>query len=210
MGLFIKKPLADLMTEANDSGSKSLKRILGPWSLIALGVGVIIGAGLFSITGAVAAGYTGPAITLSFAIAALGCCFAGLCYAEFASMIPVAGSAYTYSYATMGELVAWIIGWDLVLEYCVAATTVSISWSRYLVVFLEGFGVHLPQALTACPWDGGIVNIPAFVIVVDTRNGRQFYLQWDHRILESLRSLGVRSLGMEIYPYGELYALYPH
>ena len=162
MGLFIKKPLADLMTEANDSGSKSLKRILGPWSLIALGVGVIIGAGLFSITGAVAAGYTGPAITLSFAIAALGCCFAGLCYAEFASMIPVAGSAYTYSYATMGELV----GWDLVLEYCVAATTVSISWSRYLVVFLEGFGVHLPQALTACPWDGGIVNIPAFVIVV--------------------------------------------
>ena len=166
MGLFIKKPLADLMTEANDSGSKSLKRILGPWSLIALGVGVIIGAGLFSITGAVGAGYTGPAITLSFAIAALGCCFAGLCYAEFASMIPVAGSAYTYSYATMGELVAWIIGWDLVLEYCVAATTVSISWSRYLVVFLEGFGVHLPQALTACPWDGGIVNIPAFVIVV--------------------------------------------
>ena len=165
MGLFIKKPLADLMTEANDSGSKSLKRILGPWSLIALGVGVIIGAGLFSITGAVAAGYTGPAITLSFAIAALGCCFAGLCYAEFASMIPVAGSAYT-SYATMGELIAWIIGWDLVLEYCVAATTVSISWSRYLVVFLEGFGVHLPQALTACPWDGGIVNIPAFVIVV--------------------------------------------
>ena len=159
MGLFIKKPLADLMTEANDSGSKSLKRILGPWSLIALGVGVIIGAGLFSITGAVAAGYTGPAITLSFAIAALGCCFAGLCYAEFASMIPVAGSAYTYSYATMGELVAWIIGWDLVLEYCVAATTVSISWSRYLVVFLEGFGVHLPQALTACPWDGGIVNL---------------------------------------------------
>ena len=166
MGLFIKKPLADLMTEANDSGSKSLKRILGSWSLIALGVGVIIGAGLFSITGAVAAGDTGPAITLSFAIAALGCCFAGLCYAEFASMIPVAGSAYTYSYATMGELVAWIIGWDLVLEYCVAATTVSISWSRYLVVFLEGFGVHLPQALTACPWDGGIVNIPAFVIVV--------------------------------------------
>ena len=166
MGLFIKKPLADLMTEANDSGSKSLKRILGPWSLIALGVGVIIGAGLFSITGAVAAGDTGPALTLSFAIAALGCCFAGLCYAEFASMIPVAGSAYTYSYATMGELVAWIIGWDLVLEYCVAATTVSISWSRYLVVFLEGFGVHLPQALTACPWDGGIVNIPAFVIVV--------------------------------------------
>ncbi|MCO7114455.1 amino acid permease [Bacteroides uniformis] len=143
-----------------------MKRVLGPWSLVALGVGVIIGAGLFSITGTVAAGYTGPAITLSFAIAALGCCFAGLCYAEFASMIPVAGSAYTYSYATMGELIAWIIGWDLVLEYTVAATTVSISWSRYLVVFLEGLDIHLPQALTACPWDGGVVNIPAFLIVV--------------------------------------------
>ena len=157
--------MASLLSEANESGNKTLKRVLGPWSLVALGVGVIIGAGLFSITGAVAAGYTGPAITLSFIVAALGCCFAALCYAEFASMIPVAGSAYTYSYATMGELIAWIIGWDLVLEYCVAATTVSISWSRYLVVFLEGFGVQLPQALTACPWDGGIVNIPAFLIV---------------------------------------------
>lgn len=166
MGLFIKKPLSALQAEACQSGSKSLKRVLGPWSLVALGVGVIIGAGLFSITGTVAAGYTGPAITLSFAIAALGCCFAGLCYAEFASMIPVAGSAYTYSYATMGELVAWIIGWDLVLEYTVAATTVSISWSRYLVVFLEGLGINLPLEYTACPWDGGIVNIPAFLIVV--------------------------------------------
>lgn len=166
MSLFVKKSLESLRQEANESGEKTLRRILGPWSLVALGVGVIIGAGLFSITGAVASGFTGPAITISFAIAALGCCFAGLCYAEFASMIPVAGSAYTYSYATMGELVAWIIGWDLVLEYCVAATTVSISWSRYLVVFLEGFGIHLPHALTACPWDGGIVNIPAFVIVV--------------------------------------------
>lgn len=166
MGLFIKKPLEALQAEANQTGSKSLKRVLGPWSLVALGVGVIIGAGLFSITGTVAAGYTGPAITLSFAIAAIGCCFAGLCYAEFASMIPVAGSAYTYSYATMGELIAWIIGWDLVLEYTVAATTVSISWSRYLVVFLEGLGINLPTAFTACPWDGGIVNIPAFLIVV--------------------------------------------
>ena len=166
MSLFVKKSLESLRQEANESGEKTLRRILGPWSLVALGVGVIIGAGLFSITGAVASGFTGPAITISFAIAALGCCFAGLCYAEFASMIPVAGSAYPYSYATMGELVAWIIGWDLVLEYCVAATTVSISWSRYLVVFLEGFGIHLPHALTACPWDGGIVNIPAFVIVV--------------------------------------------
>ena len=167
MGLFIKKPFAALQAEANESGNKTLKRVLGPWSLIALGVGVIIGAGLFSITGTVAAGYTGPAITLSFAIAAIGCCFAGLCYAEFASMIPVAGSAYTYSYATMGELIAWIIGWGLVLEYTVAFhPTVSISWSRYLVVFLEGVGINIPHALAACPWDGGIVNIPAALIVV--------------------------------------------
>ena len=140
--------------------------MLGPVSLVALGVGVIIGAGLFSITGTVTAEYTGPAITLSFIIAAIGCCFAGLCYAEFASMIPVSGSAYTYSYATMGELIAWIIGWDLVLEYTVAATTVSISWSRYLVVFLQNIGIELPHAFTACPWDGGIVNIPAMLIVV--------------------------------------------
>ena len=117
MSLFVKKSLESLRQEANESGEKTLRRILGPWRLVALGVGDIVGAGLFSITGAVASGFTGPAITISFAIAALGCCFAGLCYAEFASMIPVAGSAYTYSYATMGELVAWIIGWDLVLEY---------------------------------------------------------------------------------------------
>ena len=166
MGLLIRKSIEALQAEANATGSKTLKRVLGPWSLIALGVGVIIGAGLFSITGTVAGEYTGPAITLSFAIAALGCCFAGLCYAEFASMIPVAGSAYTYSYATMGELVAWIIGWDLVLEYTVAATTVSISWSRYLVVFLQSIGIELPHALSACPWDGGIINIPAMLIVV--------------------------------------------
>lgn len=166
MGLFIRKSIESLQAEAAQSGSKSLKRVLGPVSLVALGVGVIIGAGLFSITGTVASEFTGPSITLSFIIAAIGCCFAGLCYAEFASMIPVAGSAYTYSYATMGELIAWIIGWDLVLEYTVAATTVSISWSRYMVVFLENLGIHLPHALAACPWDGGIINIPAMLIVV--------------------------------------------
>lgn len=166
MGLLVKKNIEQLEAEARQDGEKTLKRVLGPWGLIALGVGVIVGAGLFSITGTVAAEYTGPAITLSFIVAALGCCFAGLCYAEFASMIPISGSAYTYSYATMGELIAWIIGWDLVLEYTVAATTVSISWSRYLVVFLENVGISLPQTLTACPWDGGIVNIPAALIVV--------------------------------------------
>jgi APA family basic amino acid/polyamine antiporter len=115
MGLFIRKPFEQLQSEAVESGNQTLRRVLGPVSLIAMGVGVIVGAGLFSITGIVAANYAGPAITLSFIFAAICCCFAGLCYAEFSSMIPVAGSAYTYSYATMGELVAWIIGWDLVL-----------------------------------------------------------------------------------------------
>ena len=166
MGLFIKKPLSLLQAEAETSGQHTLKRVLGPIGLIAFGVGVIIGAGLFSITGTVAAEYSGPAISLSFAIAAIGCAFAGLCYAEFASMIPVSGSAYTYSYATMGELVAWIIGWDLVLEYTVAAITVAISWSQYFVKFLADMGINLPMELTACSWDGGVINLPAALIVV--------------------------------------------
>lgn len=166
MGLFIRKPLSLLQAEAAASGQHTLKRVLGPLGLIAFGIGVIVGAGLFSITGTVAAEYSGPAITLSFAIAAVGCAFAGLCYAEFASMIPVSGSAYTYSYATMGELIAWIIGWDLVLEYTVAAVTVAISWSQYFVKFLADAGIHLPHELTACSWDGGIVNLPAAGIVV--------------------------------------------
>ena len=155
-----------LLNEASETGSHTLKRTLGAKGLIALGIGAIIGAGLFSITGMAAANHAGPAITLSFVVAALGCLFAGLCYAEFASMIPVAGSAYTYSYATMGEFIAWIIGWDLVLEYAVGAATVGISWSRYLVKFLEGFDIHLPNELIAGPWDGGIINLPAVFIIV--------------------------------------------
>lgn len=166
MGLFIRKPISLLQAEASETGKGTLRRVLGPVSLVAFGIGVIVGAGLFSITGTVAANYTGPAIILSFLLASVGCCFAALCYSEFASIIPVSGSAYTYSYATMGELVAWIIGWDLVLEYTVAATTVSISWSRYFVVFLEHVGIFLPPSLTACPWDGGVVNLPAAAIVV--------------------------------------------
>ncbi|WP_121356366.1 amino acid permease [Flavisolibacter nicotianae] len=166
MSLFVKKPIAGLMAEAQDEGGHSLKKTLGVGGLIALGIGAIIGAGLFSITGGAAANQAGPAITISFVVAALGCAFAGLCYAEFASMIPVAGSAYTYSYATMGEFIAWIIGWDLVLEYAVGAATVSISWSRYLVKFLEGFDIHLPAAIATGPWDGGIINLPAVFIVI--------------------------------------------
>ncbi|MFA6278250.1 MAG: amino acid permease [Pedobacter sp.] len=167
----------DLLTkEAEESGEGTLKRTLGPVNLVALGIGAIIGAGLFSITGSAAANNAGPAITISFIIAAIGCAFAGLCYAEFASMIPVAGSAYTYSYATMGEFIAWIIGWDLVLEYAVGAATVAISWSRYLVKFLEYFNVHLPAQVVMSPFDtavladgtsvSGMFNLPAVFIVV--------------------------------------------
>ena len=165
MSLFVRKPLAGLLAEASES-EQGLKRTLGKGSLIALGIGAIIGAGLFSITGGAAANQAGPAITISFIIAAFGCAFAGLCYAEFASMIPVAGSAYTYSYATMGEFIAWIIGWDLVLEYAVGAATVGISWSRYLVKFLDSFGIHLDKSYTVGPWDGGIINLPAVFIIV--------------------------------------------
>jgi len=167
----------DLLTkEAAESGEGSLKRTLGPVNLVALGIGAIIGAGLFSITGSAAANNAGPAITISFIIAALGCAFAGLCYAEFASMIPVAGSAYTYSYATMGEFIAWIIGWDLVLEYALGAATVSISWSRYLVKFLAYYDIHLPAEITMSPFEhatlldgtvvSGMFNLPAVFIIV--------------------------------------------
>jgi len=166
MSLFVRKPMAVLMQESQETGTHTLKRTLGAGGLIALGIGAIIGAGLFSITGMAAANHAGPAITISFVVAALGCLFAGLCYAEFASMIPVAGSAYTYSYATMGEFIAWIIGWDLVLEYAVGAATVGISWSRYLIKFLEGFDIHLPTEITLGPWDGGIINLPAVFIIV--------------------------------------------
>ena len=165
MSIWKRKPLNQLLEEAADS-EKGLKKTLSASGLVALGVGAIIGAGLFSITGLAASVNAGPAITISFLVAAFGCVFAGLCYAEFSSMIPVAGSAYTYSFATMGEFVAWIIGWDLVLEYAVGAATVSISWSRYLGKFLEGYGIHIPDAYLLSPFEGGIINIPAVLIVM--------------------------------------------
>jgi APA family basic amino acid/polyamine antiporter len=172
---FAKKPMLSITSESQET-EHSLKRTLGAYNLTSLGIGAIIGAGLFSITGLAAANNAGPAVTISFVIAAIGCLFAGLCYAEFSSMIPVAGSAYTYSYATMGRFIAWVIGWDLVLEYAVGAATVSISWSRYLKKFLDMFHVHLPDQLTMSPWDSitqtdgstisGIINLPAVFIVV--------------------------------------------
>lgn len=166
MNLFVKKTAEELLQEAENDGGRGLKRVLGPFGLIALGVGVIIGAGLFSVTGIVAGAHRGPAIVISFALAAIACALAGLCYAEFASMIPVAGSAYTYSYFTMGELVAWIIGWDLVLEYAVAAVAISISWSKYFCIMMSDIGYALPTELTACPAEGGAFNLPAAILVI--------------------------------------------
>ena len=146
------KSLERLNSDA-EAGEHTLQRTLGPWSLIALGIGAVIGAGLFSLTGIAAAEHAGPAVVLSFAIAALGCAFAGMCYSELAGMIPVAGSAYTYAYATMGEFVAWIIGWDLVLEYAVGSATVSVSWSKYVTRFLHEFGIDLPASLVHSPFE---------------------------------------------------------
>ncbi len=176
MSLFVRKPMDTLLAEASNTGGNTLKRTLGPISLVALGIGAVIGAGLFSITGMAAANYAGPGIMISFIIAAVGCAFAGLCYAEFASMIPVAGSAYTYSYATMGEFIAWIIGWDLVLEYAVGAATVASSWAGYFGELFKSFGVALPPELMMTPFDSvqvaggemihGVLNLPAVFIVV--------------------------------------------
>lgn len=168
--LRFRKDISQLQSDA--AHSTELKRTLGPVNLINLGIGAIIGAGLFSLTGIAAAEHAGPAVSLSFVIAAIGCAFAGLCYAEFAAMIPVAGSAYTYAYATMGELFAWIIGWDLVLEYAVGASTVAVSWSAYLAKFLAYFNVTLPTQFAMSYWqtppgstEHGLVNLPAMFIV---------------------------------------------
>lgn len=168
--LFKTKSIESILKEEKGE----LKKTLGATSLVLLGIGAIIGAGIFSLTGIAAAENAGPAVTISFMIAGLGCAFAGLCYAEFASMLPIAGSAYTYSYATLGEFIAWIIGWDLILEYAVGAATVAISWSRYLIKLLEKLGVdNIPYQWMMSPFETnivngtevhGIVNIPAIFI----------------------------------------------
>jgi APA family basic amino acid/polyamine antiporter len=149
--LFAVKPLSRLLKEAEDEGESGLKRTLGPLNLITLGIGAIIGAGIFVLTGQAAAIHAGPAVVLSFVVAGITCAFAGLCYAEFASLIPIAGSAYTYGYATLGEFVAWIIGWDLALEYAFGAATVASGWSGYFVGLLQDFHIHIPPQLTTTP-----------------------------------------------------------
>ncbi len=146
------KPLDQLLKEASSEDEHSLKRALGPVNLITLGIGAIIGAGIFVLTGSAAAMYAGPAIVLSFILAGLGCVFAGLCYSEFASLIPIAGSAYTYGYATLGEIFAWIIGWDLILEYAFGAATVASGWAGYFVSFLQDWGITIPPQFTATPY----------------------------------------------------------
>jgi APA family basic amino acid/polyamine antiporter len=174
MSIWAKKSITQLLAQAEEK-EHSLKRTLTATNLTMLGIGGIIGAGIFVLTGQAAAQYAGPAIVLSFIISAIGCAFAGLCYAEFAAMIPIAGSAYTYSYATIGEFLAWIIGWDLILEYLFGAATVSVGWSGYITSFLADIGVHIPAALSQAPlafshtagWSttGAIINLPAVLIV---------------------------------------------
>ena len=174
MSLFRTQPISELHSEA--ASSSGLNKTLSPFNLVSLGIGAVIGAGIFVITGNAAAMYAGPAIVLSFVISGLGCLFAGLCYAEFASMLPIAGSAYTYAYATLGEFVAWIIGWDLILEYLFASSTVAVGWSGHTQDFLAEFGVNLPAALKQAPvsYDGlggfkstgALFDLPAAGIVV--------------------------------------------
>ena len=172
--LFIRKTLAELEEQA-ESKHNSLKRHLSATNLTLLGVGCVIGAGIFVLTGTAAATHAGPAVALSFVVSAFGCLLAGLCYAEFASMIPVSGSAYTYGYATMGEFVAWIIGWDLILEYLFGAATVAVGWAGYVTSFLADFGIVIPSSISQSPFiydttglhlSGNIINFPAIFIVV--------------------------------------------
>jgi APA family basic amino acid/polyamine antiporter len=174
MGLLSTKSMAVLMEEAGAEGEGSLKRALGATNLTLLGIGAIIGAGIFVLTGTAAAQYAGPAVVLSFILSGIACLFAGLCYAEFASMIPIAGSAYTYAYSTLGELLAWIIGWDLILEYLFGAATVAVGWSGYFTALMNDIGLHIPAALSNAPlsvtggWHlhstGALINLPALVL----------------------------------------------
>ena len=172
MGLWSKKSITQLMTESEGGGGPTLRRTLTATNLVLLGIGAIIGAGIFVLTGQAAAQYAGPGIVISFVIAGFGCLFAGLCYAEFASMIPIAGSAYTYGYATLGEFVAWIIGWDLILEYLFAASTVAVGWAGYFTAFISGLGITLPAQFVGAPLSvEGTHTLVRSQICVDPANG---------------------------------------
>ena len=161
--IFRKKSIKSLLE--GTQGEQSLKKALGSFELTMLGIGAIVGSGIFVLTGVAAAKFSGPALVLSFIVAGFACTFAALCYAEFAAMIPVAGSAYTYGYASLGEIWAWTIGWDLILEYAVAIGAVAIGWSGYIVNLLKNIGIFLPESLVNSPLDGGIVNLPAMLII---------------------------------------------
>jgi APA family basic amino acid/polyamine antiporter len=165
-GIFITKSIDTLLKEAGGETGKSLKKTLGAFELTMFGIGAIIGTGIFVLTGVAAAKYSGPALVLSFVLSGVACAFAALCYAEFAAMVPVAGSAYTYGYVALGEIWAWIIGWDLILEYAVAIGAVAIGWSGYITSLLESVGIHLPTALVNAPGvKGGFINLPAIIII---------------------------------------------
>jgi APA family basic amino acid/polyamine antiporter len=179
LSIFARKSLEAIQAEASDEGG-SFSRSLNGWNILLLGIGGIIGAGIFVLTGQASAQYAGPAIVISFILSGIACTFAALCYAELAAMIPVAGSAYTYTYATLGQLIAWIIGWDLILEYLFGASAVAVGWSGYVVSFLKDFGVEVPRALSSAPFNfvhghngepgqwiqtGAIINVPAMLIV---------------------------------------------
>ena len=178
MNLFRRKTVTALQAEAESD--HSLKRALGAMNLTALGVGAIIGTGIFVLTGTVAAQNAGPAVVLSFVLAGIASVFAALCYSEFAALVPMAGSAYTYGYATLGELFAWIIGWDLILEYAVGAITVAIGWSGYVVSFLHDFGINIPPTLSAARGTELIQLSPALAEVVKAKAGglRVALLSW--------------------------------
>src|SRR6201996_1784721 len=176
MSQYTARKSLEAIANSGEGHGKGLTKTLGPWSLISLGIGCIIGAGIFVLTGKAAASYAGPAISLSFILSGVACAFVGLCYAELAAMIPASGSAYTYAYATVGEIFAWIIGWDLILEYGMGAATVAVGWSGYFVSLLGSFGIHIPpewadatgQAVKLA--DGtsatAICNLPAVLIVL--------------------------------------------
>src|SRR6185503_5005896 len=185
MNIFRRKSVASLQAEA--SSDQSLRRALGPVNLVLLGIGAVIGAGIFVLTGQAAANYAGPAIVFSFILAGIACALAGLCYAEFSAMIPISGSAYTYGYATLGEFFAWIIGWDLILEYLFAASTVAVGWSGYVVSFLYDLKIHIPPALSAA-YGTHLIEIPtALAAALKARAG---WTEVNTTLLDQIKAAG--------------------